>query len=98
MLEQFRQEEAQQCIKSPFFSAHIQSLPIREEKTLIICNQLEEAEQVAKHFAENGIPFDLVRNINSDCKYTIARSFYVIKHTNHLKLFPTFPIQMEKTN
>lgn len=50
------------------FSDQINLLPFRSQKTLVICNEFEEAELVAKHLELQKIPVELVKNIESNCK------------------------------
>lgn len=80
-------------------SEQIKSLPYREEKTLIVCNQLEEAEQLADHLKSNDVTVELVKNIHSDCKgFVLFRPFHdeISKSIIFLNCF-RFCIQMPKT-
>lgn len=53
----------------------IKEIPIAKERTLVICNELEEAEEVAKHLESNDVPVELVKNICSDCKHFVLSNF-----------------------
>lgn len=46
---------------------YIQSVDFRKERTLIICNEIDEAKQVAQCFDASKIPHDLVRD-DTECK------------------------------
>lgn len=49
-------------------SEYIKSIPYGSERTLVVCNEADETEQVAKHFEEKNIPYELVKEIESSCK------------------------------
>lgn len=45
---------------------YMKNVDYRKERTLIICNEFEEAQQVAQYFRENNISHDLVKD--GECK------------------------------
>lgn len=49
-------------------SERIKQLPINEERTLIVCNEFEEAAELAKKLEELKIPTELVKDTESECK------------------------------
>lgn len=44
----------------------MKTVDYRKERTLIICNEFEEAQQVAQYFRENKISHDVVKD--GECK------------------------------
>lgn len=50
-------------------------LKLKNEKTLIVCNQLEDGEQVAKYLESKKVSVLLVKNIESDCKLFNVSTF-----------------------
>lgn len=71
IINQFEEEKSltkKNNIQIVSFSDQINAIPIAKERVIVICNECEEVEQVAKHLKSNNIPVEIVKNIFTDCK------------------------------